>query len=209
MPTLVLTYPAILKLFGIHAVNERSNSRAFLAWFPENYYHLDQMEVSDCICDDRYDKGIDGIYVNEQLAQIDVFQSFLAHTDKTIGDTKLKEFAGSLSQFQDKATVENLMATCKNPALVSLLTTNEIATKVADRFSVRGVFITNVARDQNAKAFLSHHKSITLFDKGELQSKYAPLDRTPPIAPEVSFSTDGIPYLEYSLKETVFVSSDV
>ena len=49
MSTLQLGYPQILKLFGIHAMKERTESRAFLAWFLENYYRLDETEVSDCI----------------------------------------------------------------------------------------------------------------------------------------------------------------
>ena len=46
------------------------------------------MEVSDCICDGRYDKGIDGIYVNDKLGQIDVFQTIIVQTDKGLGDVK-------------------------------------------------------------------------------------------------------------------------
>ena len=80
-------------------MKERSESRQFLAWFLENYYRLDPLEVSDCICDDRDDKGIDGIYVNSQLAQIDVFQGTILRKEKTLGDTMLKEFAGTLAQF--------------------------------------------------------------------------------------------------------------
>jgi hypothetical protein len=67
VPRLQLSYPAILRLFGAHMVKERTESRALLAWFLENYYRLDEMEVGECICDGRYDKGIDGIYVNDQL----------------------------------------------------------------------------------------------------------------------------------------------
>lgn len=58
MATLLLRYPEVLKLFGVHRIKERTESRQFLAWFLENYYRLDQMEVSDCICDGQYDKGI-------------------------------------------------------------------------------------------------------------------------------------------------------
>jgi hypothetical protein len=160
---LQLSYPDILKNFGIHAMKERTESRAFLAWFLENYYRLDEMEVSDCICDGKYDKGIDGIYVNEQLGHVDVFQSSLTHSEKTLGDTSLKEFAGTLSQFKDKAAVENLLKTSKNPALTSLLKANDVAAQVGEGFVVRGIFITNAARDQNAKDFLAHHTGIVLY----------------------------------------------
>lgn len=203
MATLVLKYPDVLKLFGGHAMKERTESRQFLAWFLENYYRLDQMEVSDCICDGNYDKGIDGIYVNDQLGHIDVFQSTLAHGPKTLGDTALKEFAGTLSQLKDKETVENLLKTSKNAALTSLLKTNNIAEKVDEGYKVRGIFITNSARDSNAREYLSHNEDIVLFDRDELQNAYAPLEKTDPIAKEFVFNITDIPHIEYPLSSTV------
>jgi hypothetical protein len=77
MASLVLNYPEMLKLFGIHAMKERTETRQFLAWFLDYYYRLDPIEVSDCICDATDDKGVDGIYVNDLLGEIDVFQSRL------------------------------------------------------------------------------------------------------------------------------------
>ncbi|MGA7849886.1 MAG: AIPR family protein [Terriglobales bacterium] len=203
MPKLQLSYPGILQQFGTHAVKERTESRALLAWFLENYYRLDEMEVSDCICDGRYDKGIDGIYVNDQLGQIDVFQTVIVQTEKGLGDTGLKEFAGSLSQFKDKASVENLIKTSKNPALTSLLKSNEIARKVEEGFAVQGVFISNALRDQNAKDFLAAHPSITLYDRDELERSYSPLDKTAPIAKEMSFDIGSVPHMVYQLSAKV------
>lgn len=81
VPKLQLAYPNIKKLFGDHAVKQRTESRQFLAWFLENYYRLEETEVDDCICDGTDDKGLDGIFVNDQLALIDVFQSRLFTTD--------------------------------------------------------------------------------------------------------------------------------
>jgi hypothetical protein len=203
LPKLQLSYPAILNEFGAHTVKERTESRALLAWFLENYYRLDEMEVSDCICDGRYDKGVDGIYVNDQLGQIDVFQTVIVQTDKGLGDVSLKEFAGSLSQFKDKASVENLAKTSKNPALTSLLKSNEIARKVEEGFAVQGVFITNAVRDQNAKDFLAAHPSITLYDRDELERSYSPLDKTAPIAKEMSFNIGSVPHMVYQLSAKV------
>src|SRR5215212_1165992 len=100
MSELNLQYPAILQLFGGHIMKGRTEARAFLAWFLENYYRLEETEAADSICDGRHDKGVDGIYVNDQIGQIDVFQGSVAQGKKTLGDTALKEFAGSLSQFK-------------------------------------------------------------------------------------------------------------
>lgn len=118
---LQLLYPAVLKLFGTHAVKQRSESRQFLAWFLEHFYRLEGSEIDDCICDGNYDKGIDGVYVNEQLARIDVFQSRIVKGDKTQGDVGLKEFRGTLSQFQNESSVKNMLRTTKNLELAGLL----------------------------------------------------------------------------------------
>src|SRR5437867_11939092 len=105
MSKLQLSYPAIMKLFGKHSGTQRTESRQFLAWFLENYYRLEETEVDDCICDGSYDKGIDGLYVNDQLAQIDVFQARLVKGTKTQGDSGLHEFKGTLAQFQNADAV--------------------------------------------------------------------------------------------------------
>jgi hypothetical protein len=97
MPKLDLSYPSILQLFGAHAVKQRTESRQFLAWFLQNYYRLEETEVEDCICDGNYDKGLDGIYANDQLAQIDVFQARLVKGKKTLGDAAVHEFHGAMA----------------------------------------------------------------------------------------------------------------
>lgn len=72
-----LTYPNILGNFGQHMVPGRLESRAFLAWFLEHFYRLDENEAQDTVCDGPDDKGIDGIYINANLERVDVFQTKL------------------------------------------------------------------------------------------------------------------------------------
>ena len=72
MPTLDLSYPAILNLFGNYTMKGRTESKALLAWFLQNYYRLEPTEVDDAICDGQGDKGIDGIYVSDLLQQIEM-----------------------------------------------------------------------------------------------------------------------------------------
>lgn len=92
-----LTFPNVLNLFEKYRDDNRSNSAAFLIWYLENYYRLDDLEAIDSVCDQRGDKGIDGIYLNESEGTIDIFQTKLTEkTGRTLGDTSLKEFYGSL-----------------------------------------------------------------------------------------------------------------
>ena len=82
MAPLDLSYPNLLTTFGEHAMKERTESRQFLAWFLEHYYRLEETEASDCICDGFYDKGVDGLYVDDHLGKVDVFQAKISRSKK-------------------------------------------------------------------------------------------------------------------------------
>lgn len=58
-------YPGLLKLFPEYLNPKRSESASFLIWYLENYYRLDGLEAVDSVCDKRGDKGVDGIFVND------------------------------------------------------------------------------------------------------------------------------------------------
>jgi AIPR protein len=206
MPSkLQLSYPDILRLFGSHAVKQRTESRQFLAWFLENYYRLEEGEIDDCICDGNYDKGVDGIYVNEQLAQIDVFQGRIVKGPKTQGDVSLKEFMGTVSQFGSAKSVKNMQATTKNTELAGLLQEQDIAKKVAEGYEVRGIFLTNAKRDQNAIDFLKTAEDLVLYDEIELQKSYVPINKTEPIAADISFDVSSVPTMEYPMGSLTMV----
>ena len=100
-----LTYPAILKECGAHTAEGRAESRAFLAWFLEHYFRLEEPAAQDCVCDGPDDKGVDGIYVDDNLERVDVLQArLIQNPSKTIGDSPLRELAGTLAQFNSAAT---------------------------------------------------------------------------------------------------------
>ncbi len=199
MAKIDLTYPNILKTLGRHAVKQRTESRAILAWFLDNYYHLEEIEAYDAICDDVDDKGIDGIYVNEQLAQIDVFQSRIVKSEKAQGDVKLKEFAGTLTQFRDPSSVDQLTSSTQNKELAALLKEKDIAKKVGDGYAVRGIFVTNAQRNNAAVDFLKTCPQITLFDAEELDKFYVPLNKTAPIGTPITFDISSVPHMKYSM----------
>jgi hypothetical protein len=205
-PKLTLSYPAILELFGAHAVTQRTESRQFLAWFLANYYRLDETELDECICDGSYDKGVDGVYASDQLGQIDVFQARMAKSSKkSLGDSGLHEFKGALAQFATADAINNMAATTKNVELKGLLEEQEIAKKVKEGYKVRGIFLTNAKRDQNAIDFLKETPEIVLYDESELQKHYVPIDKTEPIASEISFDLSGIPFMEYPIGQVKMV----
>jgi len=72
-----LNYPAIQTLIAQQRRRHPTESRAFLAWFLQNIYRLDEVDTDDAVCDGPDDKGVDGIYVYEANQSIEVFQSKL------------------------------------------------------------------------------------------------------------------------------------
>ena len=199
MAKLDLSYPNLLQVFGEHAMKERTESRQFLAWFLENYYRLEETELSDCICDGPYDKGVDGLYVDDHLGQIDIFQARISKTDKTLGDVALKEFVGTLTQFSNASLVRDVAETTANKELAALIKEARVAEKVDQRYLVRGVFITNAVGDYNAKTFLDSNDAITLFDAVELERSYVPISRTDPINKPITFEISEVPHIDYPI----------
>jgi hypothetical protein len=91
-----LTYPAILTNFQKYIDPARSESASFLVWYLENYYRLDGGDAVDAVCDQRGDKGVDGVDVNSSDETIVVFQTTISQkVNTTIGDKSLREFAGT------------------------------------------------------------------------------------------------------------------
>ena len=76
--TLNLDYPDLLDLFREHLAPGRTESAAFLIWYLENYYPLDRLEAQDAVCDSKGDKGVDGIFVNDDDQTITIFQSYIS-----------------------------------------------------------------------------------------------------------------------------------
>lgn len=209
MAELDLTYPAILQSFGKHLVKGRTESRAFLGWFLENYFRLEQSRVEDSICDGPDDKGIDGVYVDSTLETIYVFQTKLVkNAGRTLGDTQLKEFAGSVDQLSTRQKVEALEASTGNIELRGLIKETDLGKLVEDGYELRGVFITNVKLDSNGTSYLSWRTDLSVFDEERLIADWLPLGDTEPIEKKISFSLDGLGHIEYTTGEAkVYVVS--
>lgn len=180
-----------------------TETRAFLAWFLENYYRLDDVEVHDSLCDGIGDKGIDGIYVSDQLRQIDLFQSTIVKPgDKTIGDKKLKQFAGAITQFSSVPNAEAVLASA-NPELVKVVARTDMLKCIKDGYAVRGIFVTNAPADSSAITFLKTQPHIALYDGQRLKDEFVTISKTDPIAAAISFDITAVPSLEYSIGPTL------
>jgi hypothetical protein len=200
--SLDLTYPAILNFIKPSIVPGRTESHALLVWFLQHYFRLDELEAQETVCDGPDDKGVDGIYVDENLETVFVFQCKLVQNSKrTLGDTQLKEFVGSLDQFHDPQKILEIAGTTANIELSRLLMSANIAQKVTDGFAVKGVFVTNIDRDANAASYLQGREDIRLFDKQTLAANFIPVGPTEPVGTPVTFDVFGYDCAQYQIED--------
>jgi hypothetical protein len=77
-------YPDLLNNFPEHRDQKRSESPSFLICYLQHYYRLDAQEADDAVCDQSGDKGIDGIFVNDNDQTIIIFQSKISQRNNSI-----------------------------------------------------------------------------------------------------------------------------
>ncbi len=204
--SLDLTYPAILANFSPHRAEGRSESRAFLAWFLEHYYHLDEQAAQDCVCDGIDDKGIDGIYVDDNLERVDVFQAKLyQNAAKTAGDRSLRDIVGTLTQLTDAGNVEDVATTTRNFELRNLLRQEDVSKKVHAGYEVKGVFLTNAKADRSAFDFASLEPRLTVYDAERLSDGYISVGTSEPVSGEAEFDTTGFDVITYRTPEATVI----
>ena len=193
-----LTYPDILSMFPEHLAPKRSESASFLIWYLENYYRLDTQEATDSVCDQRGDKGVDGIFVNDGDQTITVFQSRISQSDaSTIGDTGLKEFVGTLAQFLTAKKIFALAASAGNAQVAALITRLDLTAKIGT-YELRGEFLSNIEMDANGASFLSDHApNVRFIGRGLLQQTYISNVRTIPSRAPRSFDITDFRITEY------------
>jgi hypothetical protein len=196
-----LSYSNLLNLIQPYKVSGRTESTAFLHWFLVNLYRLDPMEVDDIVCDGHGDKGIDGIYINNNEELIDVFQSKIVQREnKTLGDSQLKEFIGSLDQLTTEEGLESLCST-SNQQLKNLLIEHK-ETLISSEYSIRGIFVTNADKDSNADSLLDATASsikLEVWDKYFISQMYVASAKAIRATSELSFDVFGLDYAEYNV----------
>lgn len=203
-----LNYANLVQIVQPYKVPGREESSAFLSWFLVNIYRLDIIEVQNIVCDGHGDKGIDGIYVNESEECIDIFQSkTVQNPDKTLGDTQLKEFVGSLKQLETLEGVQSMISTTGNSQLKNLL--NEYKDLLtSSKYTIRGIFVTNAIKDSNAESFLkatSPTTQLKVWDKPLIIQMYVPSEKAIPATSEIAFDVFGYDYVEYNVSNTAKV----
>jgi hypothetical protein len=194
-------YPQLLGLFTEHLDPKRSESASFLIWYLENYYRLDPIEAVDCVCDQRGDKGVDGIFVNDNDLTITVFQSKISQSsDKAIGDAFLRDLAGALTQFASAETIQTLIDASGDAKVTALIKRLDLINKIGTH-QLRGEFLSNIDLDVNGENFLKSAPQITFIGKQELQATYISAQRNLPVHTPVTFDIGGFHVTRYDVED--------
>ena len=194
-----LDYTSLRGSISPHLSRARTESRAFLIWYLENLYRLEPILAEEAICDGPDDRGVDGIYVDETNSRIDVLQARIVKSPrKTTGSTALKEFAGTLQQFETAEKVERLRDTTTNVELKGVLEATNVPQLMRDGYSVRGIFVTNSRLDPTAREFLATTgASIEVAERTQIEAQFVPSRHAPPITRPASFDVHGFDVSEY------------
>lgn len=172
-----LEYGTLSKILIPYVAKGLPESAAFLDWFLEHIFRLDDVAAQDAICDKSNDKGIDGIYVDEFSEELIFLQTKIRQKPgATLGDVSLKEFAGSIGQFDSSEKIDAVLAGNANTELKKLLTSLSISDKIAKGYAIKGVFICNQDADENAKQYLATHPNLRLYDRIRIASEFIDLD---------------------------------
>jgi hypothetical protein len=173
-------------------------SGRFVRWFLENIYRLEQIDADDACVDAKHDKGVDAIYVDDVSETVFIIQAKTKTKDNAeFGDTDLKEFYGTLQQFDGKQKIDELLAETKNEKLKQTIVRTGLAEKVHSGFDVRGVFISNARANDDAKAVLTKLSNIKLFDADEIANEYVDLDIDGGIKGTYYFDVSDTDVIEY------------
>lgn len=194
-----IDYPKILDLFAQHRAAGRADSVSFIVWYLENYYRLDQIEAVDAVCDQPGDKGIDGIFVNDNNQTITVFQARLyQNPTSTIGDPPLKSFVGTLTQLETPEKIQALIAAAGNAQVAALMRRLDLVNKITTH-ELRGEFVTNLDLDANGNAFVDTTTQLTFVGKTALRTTYISDARDIPPHARRTFDIGGFDVTQYTV----------
>jgi hypothetical protein len=166
-----------------------------LAWFLASVWRAEPEDVDDAICDGPGDKGIDGLLVDDDLAEITIFQSkHRQNEDATQGDADLQRLVGAAAYFETPETVDQLIQAGPNPELKRLLTRLHIRDRVAaGAHAARLVFVTNGTLDPAGSdyvaALVGHHPPLEVWDQPKLAAVAMRTHRPDLLAGEVVLPT--------------------
>lgn len=151
-------------------------SGRFIRWFLENIFRLEEITADDACVDSKHDKGVDAIYVDDVSETVFIVQAKTKTKDNAeFGDTEIKEFYGTLGQFDSKEKIDDILLETTSETLKQTIFRTGLAAKVGSGYEVRGVFISNAKANKDAEAIITKLPRIELYDAVEIANDYVDL----------------------------------
>lgn len=191
-----LSYEGLKTLINNFENKGRSEARSFLNWFLENIFRLDPIEADDSICDKANDRGIDGVYVDENQNEVIIFQGKIKQKESSIGDGPLRELAGTLTQVETPDAITALLEGGGNEDLKNLLSRLRVKELIENGYTAVGAFISNQPLDQNGREFAEAHGRIRVFDRNRISSEFVDIEAEGGVEGTFDFDTSYVAPLE-------------
>ena len=165
--------PLKSRLAALNQVEGLEESAQFLVWVLTNIFRLEETTARDAVCDRGNDKGIDGIYVDENEESIYFFQAKIRQNPRaTIGDKEPKALVGSLSQFHSQANIESVLASNANDELKKLIRRTRLAHFVAEGYKIVGIYVSNALSDDDSRLCAEVNPNLVILDRLEIASRH-------------------------------------
>lgn len=184
--------------------NGRPDSSAFIIWFLENFFRIDRQDAIDCVCDQKNDKGIDGVFVDDEEEKIYLIQSKFSPIDfQEQGDNDLRNFVGAKEWFKNEDTLLNLLESTASKELKALVNGFKLIEKT--HYNVVLVFITNKKFNTHAKEFININDNLETWDCEGLLEKYTYFADNEVVFPEKDLYLSNKTAIEYNLPNEIKV----
>jgi hypothetical protein len=181
-----------------YLINGRTESASFMVWYLENICRLDDVSSVDCVCDGPDDGGIDAVYVDDDSLEVTFYQAKVRqNNDRTIGDQPIRDFAGSVAQVDRPEKVAEWVRQRPGSQISMLLERLRVQEKLAEGYSIRGVFITNSGIDENGWQAIAQLDHIDAHGRDEIPELFVEIDKPDHIAGEGSFDVSDTGFLEF------------
>ena len=152
-------------------------SGQFTRWFLENIFRLEPADADDACVDAKHDKGVDAIYVDDLSEVVYIVQTkTLQKAGAEFGDKDLKEFSGTLKQFDSRKKIDELAVETKNQRLKQTIVRTALAAKVESGYAVIGVFLSNAKPNGDAVNVMKKLEGIEVYDAATIASLHVDLD---------------------------------
>lgn len=172
-------------------------SAAFLVWFLENVYRLDETEARDAVCDRPNDKGIDGVYVDHNNEEIHFFQAKIRQDKKgRIGDNGPKGFIGSVHQFDTPEKVQSVLDGNADKELKRVAARTQLLDMVDQGYSLIGVYVTNELHNDDSKEYERITEELRVFERTSIAERVIDVNTTDGKKGSFTFDTSYVDPME-------------